>query len=125
MLQSEAMVAQQRAKLPLPTSKHNYVAVIILQLLYLFFRALLDYIGGLVDQRLKKPEDDLISTLIEEQVRFIFYTSIASWLTLCYFIAKAWTSREIRCCTNGISYARSRKCYYGQYDKSSIKTFES
>lgn len=33
------------------------------------YRELLDYIGGLVDQRITEPRDDLISKLVIEQVR--------------------------------------------------------
>jgi hypothetical protein len=32
-------------------------------------RELLDYMGRLVDKRMQKPEDDLISKLVVEQVR--------------------------------------------------------
>jgi len=35
-------------------------------------RELLDYMGRLVDKRKEKPENDLISKLVEEQVRLEF-----------------------------------------------------
>lgn len=41
-------------------------------------RELLNYIGKLVDQRVAKPENDLISKLVVEQVRALGFTASTS-----------------------------------------------
>jgi cytochrome P450 len=57
-----------RQKPPVPTSKFRIEFITSPSNDMVKYRELLDYITGLVEQRLSKPENDLISKLVVEQV---------------------------------------------------------